>query len=56
MFMTPGALLVCLRFLSSTPATPESTFLRSDVSADMIVIVNESIGYVEMCSTVDMSI
>jgi hypothetical protein len=37
MFMTPGALEVVLRFLpSSRPATAESTFLRSDVSADIV--------------------
>jgi hypothetical protein len=38
MFMTPGALDVVLRFLpSSRPATAESTFLRSDVSADIVL-------------------
>ena len=39
MFITPGALLVVLRFFSSTPPTPESTLARSDVSADMFVDV-----------------
>ena len=38
MFITPGALLVVLRFFASIPPTPESTLARlSDVSADMVV-------------------
>ena len=37
MFITPGALDVVLRFLASRPATAESTFLRSDVSADIVL-------------------
>ncbi len=37
-FITPGALDVVLRFLSSIPATPESTLEMSDVSADMVCV------------------
>jgi hypothetical protein len=45
MFITPGALDVVLRFLpSSRPATAESTFLRSDVSADIVSVAGESYG------------
>ena len=49
MFMTPGALEVVLRFASlaasfgGDPATPpmaESTFARSEVSADMVPVVD----------------
>ena len=40
--MTPGALDVVLRFFSSTPATPESTLDRSDVSADIVVVCDRS--------------
>ena len=39
MFITPGALEVVLRFLSSKPATAESTLETSDVSADMMAVV-----------------
>lgn len=44
MFITPGALDVVLRLVASfggEPATPpmaESTFVRFDVSADMVVV------------------
>jgi hypothetical protein len=43
MFMTPGAVEVALRFFcSSTPATAESTFFRSDVSADIVNVFGGS--------------